>query len=81
MCYDRIERGENEMKSIVLKVNGMSCQHCVNSIHDAVAQIVGVKQVKVDLKSKLVEVEFDQSFTNELLIVECIEDQGFDVLL
>ena len=69
------------MKSIVLKVNGMRCQHCVKSIHDAVAQIVGVKQVKVDLKSKLVEVEFDQSFTNELLIVECIEDQGFDVQL
>ena len=55
MCYDRIERGEDE--------------------------IVGVKQVKVDLKSKLVEVEYDQSFTNELLIVECIEDQGFDVQL
>ena len=69
------------MKSVVLKVNGMSCQHCVNSIHDAVAQSVGVKQVKVDLKSKLVEVEYDQSFTNELLIVECIEDQGFDVQL
>lgn len=69
------------MKSVVLKVNGMSCQHCVNSIHDTVAQIVGVKQVKVDLKSKLVEVEYDQSFTNELLIVECIEDQGFDVQL
>ena len=81
MCYDRIERGEDEMKSVVLKVNGMSCQHCVNSIHDAVTQIVGVKQVKVDLKSKLVEVEYDQSFTNELLIVECIEDQGFDVQL
>ena len=47
------------MKSVVLKVNGMSCQHCVNSIHDAVAQIVGVKQVKVDLKSKLVEVEYE----------------------
>ena len=43
------------MKSIVLKVNGMSCQHCVNSIHDAVAQIVGVKQVKVDLRSIIYE--------------------------
>ena len=69
------------MKSVVLKVNGMSCQHCFNSIHDAEALIVGVNQVKVDLKSKLVEVEYDQSFTNELLIVECIEDQGFDVQL
>ena len=69
------------MKSVILKVNGMSCQHCVSSIHDAVAQIVGVKEVKVDLKAKLVEVEYDQAFTNELLIVECIEDQGFEVEL
>lgn len=69
------------MKSIILKVDGMRCQHCVNAIHDAVAQIVGVKQVNVDLKVKLVEVEYDQAFTNELLIVECIEDQGFDVQL
>lgn len=69
------------MKSILLKVNGMSCQHCVNAIHDAVAQIVGVKKVKIDLKAKLVEVEYDSSFTNELLIIECIEEQGFDVEL
>lgn len=56
------------MKSVVLKVNGMSCQHCVNSIHDAVAQIVGVKQVKVDLKSKLVEVEYDQSLDRKSVV-------------
>lgn len=76
-----IGKGEGGMKFVILKVSGMSCQHCVSSIHDAVAQIVGVKEVKVDLKAKLVEVEYDQAFTNELLIVECIEDQGFEVEL
>ena len=69
------------MELVLLKVNGMSCQHCVNVVHDAVAKIVGVKQVKVDLKVKLVEVEYNQELTNKLLIVECIEEQGFDVEL
>ena len=69
------------MELVLLKVNGMSCQHCVNAVNDAVTKLVGVKQVKVDLKGKLVEVEYNQELTNKLLIVECIEEQGFDVEL
>lgn len=59
----------------------MSCQHCVNAVNDAVTKLVGVKQVKVDLKEKLVEVEYNEEITNKLLIVECIEEQGFEVEL
>lgn len=69
------------MELVLLKVNGMSCQHCVNAVHDAVTKLVGVKQVKVDLKEKLVEVEYNEEITNKLLIVECIEEQGFEVEL
>ena len=69
------------MESVLLKVNGMSCQHCVNAVNDAVTKLVGVKQVKVDLKEKLVEVEYNEEITNKLLIVECIEEQGFEVEL
>ena len=69
------------MELLLLKVNGMSCQHCVNAVNDAVTKLVGVKQVKVDLKEKLVEVEYNEEITNKLLIVECIEEQGFDVEL
>ncbi|MBQ4164674.1 MAG: heavy-metal-associated domain-containing protein [Turicibacter sp.] len=69
------------MELVLLKVNGMSCQHCVNAVNDAVTKLVGVKQVKVDLKEKLVEVEYNEEITNKLLIVECIEEQGFDVEL
>ena len=59
----------------------MSCQHCVNAVQDALTNRVGVKQVKVDLKEKLVEVEYNEEITNKLLIVECIEEQGFEVEL
>ena len=69
------------MELVLLKVNGMSCHHCVNAVNDAVTKLVGVKQVKVDLKEKLVEVEYNEEITNKLLIVECIEEQGFEVEL
>ena len=69
------------MELVLLKVNGMSCQHCVNAVQDALTNLVGVKQVKVDLKEKLVEVEYNEEITNKLLIVECIEEQGFEVEL
>ena len=69
------------MELVLLKVNGMSCQHCVNAVNDAVTKLVGVKQVKVDLKEKLVEIEYNEELTNKLLIVECIEEQGFEVEL
>lgn len=35
------------MKTI--KVGGMSCQHCVKSVTQAVQGVMGVKDVKVDL--------------------------------
>lgn len=69
------------MKQLLLKVNNMSCQHCVSSIHDATSKIVGVKEVKIDLKTKLVQIEYDDSFINEFVLIECIEDHGFDVQL
>ena len=33
----------------VLKVEGMSCGHCVNSIEKSVGSLSGVSAVKVDL--------------------------------
>lgn len=32
-----------------LKINGMSCQHCVTSVTEAIQNVGGVSQVSVDL--------------------------------
>lgn len=65
------------MKSIILKVEGMSCNHCVNSIEGALKKIGAAG--KVDLEGKTVAVEFDESKLTEDAIRSAIEDQGYDV--
>ncbi|MEF2245333.1 MULTISPECIES: copper ion binding protein [unclassified Paenibacillus] len=66
------------MKNITLQVEGMSCQHCVNSIEGALKEI-GAKG-KVDLKNNLVDVSFDENQISIELIKETIVDQGYEVV-
>lgn len=62
----------------VLKVEGMSCGHCVNSIESSVGELNGVSSVKVDLANNEVTVEFENEATLNH-IKETIEDQGYEV--
>lgn len=62
----------------LLKVDGMSCNHCVSTIEKNVGEIAGVSSVTVNLEQKEVVVEFDQEATLAQ-VKETIEDQGFDV--
>lgn len=59
----------------VIKVNGMMCQHCKKAVTDGLAALEGVTSVEVDLDSKTATVEHDCEIS---LLVECIEDLGFD---
>ena len=45
----------------ILKVEGMSCDHCVNSIETSVGELTGVSAVQVDLGNNEVSVEFDNA--------------------
>lgn len=62
-----------------LKVDGMSCNHCVNTIETNVGALPGVSSVKVNLSEKEVAVEFDNTATLTQ-IKETIDDQGFDLI-
>lgn len=62
-----------------LKVQGMSCNHCVNSIEESVGNLTGVSSVKVNLSSGEVSVEFDSQQTTLDQIKETIEEQGYDI--
>lgn len=62
----------------VLKVEGMSCGHCVKSIESSVGELQGVSAVSVDLANKEVTVEFDND-TTIAQIKETIEDQGYEL--
>jgi len=66
------------MQTATLKVQGMSCGHCVSAVEGAVRKLGG--QAKVDLASGTVTVEFDETKTSLEAIKESIEDQGYDVV-
>ncbi|TXR99984.1 copper resistance protein CopZ [Bacillus sp. SH7-1] len=67
------------MEQLTLKVEGMSCGHCVNAIESSVKELNGVEQVKVQLAEGTVEVTIDSSAIKLKDIVAVIEDQGYDV--
>lgn len=66
------------MSNVKLKVEGMSCGHCVNSIEGALKKIGAT--AKVDLNAKSVSVDFDEAKLSLAAIKETIEEQGYDVV-
>lgn len=69
--------GRKQMVKKQLYVEGMSCNHCVDSIEKALKSM-GVTAV-VDLSTHLVTVEFEQNQISLSLIQELIEKQGYEV--
>lgn len=65
--------------NVILTVPDMSCSHCEASIKKAVGNLNGVDNVIVDLASKKVSVDFDDTRVSIDTIKVTIEDQGYDV--
>jgi copper chaperone len=68
------------MKNQVINVNGMSCDHCVQTITQALNEICGVAKVQVDLEKKAVTVGFDENETDLKTISAKINEAGFEAL-
>jgi len=67
------------MKTMILRVDGMSCEHCSSAVEQAVTSINGVVSVGVSLDTKEVSVKCDEAVTAEA-VKNAIEDQGYDVI-
>ncbi|MCY7814129.1 copper chaperone CopZ [Bacillus haynesii] len=67
------------MEQKTLKVEGMSCNHCVQAVEGNVGKLGGVESVKVNLNEGNVEVSFDSGKVSLKEIIDTIEDQGYDV--
>ena len=67
------------MKNQVINVNGMSCDHCVQTITKALTELNGVADVQVDLDKKVVVVDFEENQTDLKTISNKITEVGFEV--
>lgn len=65
------------MAQVTLRVSGMSCQHCVNAVEQALSAIGA--SGKVNLAEGSVTVEYDEGKIALDAVKQAIEDQGYDV--
>ena len=67
------------MQQETIKVEGMTCQHCVQIITDGLSNITGLNTVNVDLINKEVSVEFNENETELQKIFDKIIEVGFEL--
>ena len=64
-------------KKIVLKVEGMSCAHCVNHVEKALKDVLGTVSVNVNLAAGSAEVSFNDEITTVASLCEAVVDAGY----
>ncbi|MDR0720934.1 MAG: cation transporter [Treponema sp.] len=62
-----------------LKIEGMSCEHCVAHVKEALEAVSGVKSAKVNLKSNSAEVEHTGEVNPESLKA-AVTEAGYTAL-
>lgn len=65
------------MRTETLRVRGMSCSHCVQSVEGALKKIGA--EGKADLASGSVQVRYDETKVSLEAIKSAIEEQGYEV--
>lgn len=66
------------MKKII-KIEGMSCEHCIKRVENALEEIDGIKEVEVILEENKAIIEFDGQMEDKTLI-DAIDDAGYTVV-
>lgn len=65
------------MTDITIKVDGMSCQHCVMRIKKAVESLQGI--LELDVQIGTVKVKFDEKKVDKADIEKAITNAGYKV--
>lgn len=60
-------------------VEGMSCQHCVKAVQQALLALPGVMAVQVDLDGGQVQVQYQEGQVSLAQMKAAVTDQGYEV--
>ena len=66
------------MEKAVLKVEGMSCEHCVRAVKESIGGVAETSDVLVDLKAGTASFQYDSAATLET-IKGAIVEEGYTV--
>ena len=67
----------SEEQLITLKVSGMTCNHCVGNVTNALQTVEGVDTAVVDLENDMATVHFKDSTPSTEAMIAAIEKAGY----
>ncbi len=67
------------MKTVVLNVPDISCEHCERTITEALTPMEGVCSVNVDIPSKQVRVEYEEGAVDVEQMKEVLQEEDYPV--
>ncbi|HUH13707.1 MAG TPA: cation transporter [Longimicrobiales bacterium] len=65
------------MATTTLKVEGMTCGHCVQAVKVALEGLEGVRSAQVDLQSGRATVDYEEGRVEQRQMVGAIMDEGY----
>jgi copper chaperone len=63
-----------------LRIEGMSCDHCVMRVGRAIASVQGVIEVDINLKNNKAVVDFEETITDIEEIKSAVREAGYNTL-
>ena len=67
------------MATTTLDVPDISCEHCERTITEALAPIAGVREVKVDIPSRQVRVDYDEQAVDVDRFKAVLQEEDYPV--
>ena len=66
------------MADTTLKIDGMTCQHCVMSVKKAIDSVSGVSSSDVSIGSA--KIAYDENATDKEAFVSAIQNAGYKIV-
>lgn len=67
------------VKTIELRVTGMTCEGCENTVKEAVNQVEGVTLTEASYTAEITKISYDTTLTNQEKLTTVINDLGYKV--
>lgn len=64
-------------KSMVLRIEGMTCEHCVRAVTKALMGVEGVTDVQVVLAENIATVTYEHDPPNQKALEAAVEEEGY----
>jgi copper ion binding protein len=69
--------GRDKGEEIVVKIEGMSCMHCVGKVEKGLKALEGVLSAAVDLEGKQATVRYDPEKVTVEIIRKAVTETGY----